>query len=380
MEVKGGNKLIFCPNCHSSNLSRGLLCPKCGSQCITKSRILEHFPCVHVDLEDKFMVEGKYICPKCAQELKFLGTDYLSLGVVQKCLNCNEIFSKAINKWHCLKCFLFFDEEEAEEIITPAYPQDEAQRQYFESILTAKSKFIDFLKAQGYQVTEKNSIKGKVGTDHTFDIIALRNDGLTTHILGIDILISEQDKEVELTEVFRFDSKAYDAGIHDKVLLVFPKLSPEAFHFAQRQRIKVFTIKELEAFSSSTKTSSSQRISYLPRELKTKAQFVQKLVELGYKVQEKAEVKGKSGVCYTLDIMAEWDDGIIIHSVGIDILTSQDEVGLEPIALFDTKAYDIGIHQKVVLVAPKLGIEAKRFAQRQGIKVFKVKEAAKLAC
>lgn len=367
------DKLLCCPYCHSSNLGISLCCPKCGSQDITKDRILEHFPCTYVDLEDKFMTGGKYICPKCAKELKFLGTDYLSLGIVHKCRNCNEIFSEATRKWQCLKCFLLFDEDEAEEIIPQTHSLDEEQRQWLESVLEAKGKFIDFLKSQGYKVTKKTSIKGKARTHHAFDLIARKNDGFITHTLGIDMLISEQDKEIELADVFRFDSKAYDAGIHDKVLLVFPKLSPEASHFAQRQRIKAFTIKELETFLASAKTSLPQKASYLPLDFKNKAQFVQKLVDSSYNVKEKAEVKGKSGVHYTMDIMAEWDDGIITHSVGIDILTAQDEVGLESVALFDTKAYDIGVHDKALLVAPRLSSEAKQFAQRQGIKVFKVK-------
>ena len=46
--------------------------------------------------------------------------------------------------------------------------------------------------------------------------------------------------------MFGFDDKAYDIGIMDKVLIAIPGLSREARQFAQRQKIRVFEVKELE--------------------------------------------------------------------------------------------------------------------------------------
>ena len=51
---------------------------------------------------------------------------------------------------------------------------------------------------------------------------------------------------MELDKVFDFDDKAYDAGILDKVFIAVPELSREAKQFAQRQKIRVFEVKELE--------------------------------------------------------------------------------------------------------------------------------------
>ena len=66
------------------------------------------------------------------------------------------------------------------------------------------------------------------------------------------------------------------------------------------------------------------------------------LADLGYGVEENPKVKGRSGVEYTFDILAYTETEQIVHSLGIDFLSEEREVGLEQVALFDTKAYDVG--------------------------------------
>ena len=108
----------------------------------------------------------------------------------------------------------------------------------------SKSKLVDYLKQLGYQVEEDAKILGRSGAEHKLDILASRDDGLVTHHIAIGIEVEE--KPVELDKVFDFDDKAYDAGILDKVFIAVPELSREAKQFAQRQRIRVFEVKELE--------------------------------------------------------------------------------------------------------------------------------------
>ena len=51
---------------------------------------------------------------------------------------------------------------------------------------------------------------------------------------------------IELDKVFDFDGRAYDVGIRNKLLIASPGLSREAKQFAEKQRIRVFEVKELE--------------------------------------------------------------------------------------------------------------------------------------
>jgi hypothetical protein len=69
------------------------------------------------------------------------------------------------------------------------------------------------------------------------------------------------------------------------------------------------------------------------------------------------------------------------YHVGVGILIAsrgQTEVGLEELFEFDTKAYDMGLNYKVVIVIPKLSREAAKFAERQKIGVFEASDPSAL--
>ncbi|MBM4401167.1 MAG: hypothetical protein FJ045_04365 [Crenarchaeota archaeon] len=157
-----------------------------------------------------------------------------------------------------------------------------------------------------------------------------------------------------------------------------PRLSREAKQFAQRQRIKVFEGNELETFLASAISSISQRAQKDSFKFDTKAKFLGYLRSLGYRVEEKAKVQGRSGAKYTLDIVAYNDDGFISHTLGIGVIIAKGKVGLGAVSSFDTKAYDIGIHDKALLVSARLCHEARQFVQQQRIKVIEVDDPAKL--
>lgn len=100
-----------------------------------------------------------------------------------------------------------------------------------------KPQLREHLEKQGYEITEGAKLPGKSGVEHTFDILAHANIDGVKRSLGIDFLNGK--KEIALEQVVVFDSKAYETGIDDKVIVVSPRLSPEAQQFAQRQGIRV---------------------------------------------------------------------------------------------------------------------------------------------
>jgi hypothetical protein len=182
-----------------------------------------------------------------------------------------------------------------------------------------------------------------------------------------------------LADVFAFDNKVYDLGIHDKVLLVVPKLSAEAAQFARQQRIKVIEPKDLELISRLSTKSMPRQSSNNPFVFETKVKLLEHLRNCGYRFEEKAKIMGRSGVEHVFDILAVNDDGIINHTLAINTLIAQDEISFNTVSSFDTRAYDVGIHDKLLLVSPKLSQEAKQFAQYQRIKVIEVADPGKLA-
>jgi hypothetical protein len=365
------DRLIRCPRCQGVNLRPSSHCPKCGSGYVVRGRILEHFACKYIGVEEEFAAKGKYVCPRCRMELRTIGVDYRSQGVLYKCHDCSEVFNVPFIKWRCLKCSSLVTEDEVGEIIVYSYSFDESKRNWLEFELQPKVRFVEFLKQHGYKVAENAKVRGRSGAEHSLDILATRDDGVVTHTVAIGIEIARD--RIGLDRILDFDVKAYDSGIHDKILIVIPELGEDARKFASYQRIKVLEPKDLQILLTS-RPQPARETPHEPFEFESKAQLIQYLEKQGYIVKEKADVKGRSGAAHNMDILATKDEGIIIHRIAIGIESDDKPMGLEKVFDFDDKAYDTGILDKVFIAVPGLTKEAAQFAKRQGIKVLAVSQ------
>jgi DNA-directed RNA polymerase subunit RPC12/RpoP len=373
--------ILFCPKCQSPSLKPGIGCPRCGSANIAKGRIIEHLVCRNNSLEIDYANDGRYICPQCSQELKVLGKDYQSLGISYKCRECGVISKDATLNMQCLQCSHLFPQSEAKEIVLYSYRLNDKKKRQLQFELSEKPRFADFLRTRGYEVIEGAQVNGttKSGAKHTLDILAQRSDGLITYTLGVGILVDSQGHEVSLEDVFAFDNKVYDLGIHDKVVLAIPRLSSEAGRFARQQRIKVIEENEIELLLKSAPRSLSGPAGSKSFLFETKARLLEHLKACGYIFEEKAKIPGRSGVEHTFDILAINDDGVIKHTLAINILIDQKDITFNAVSSFDTRAYDVGIHDKILLASPGLSQEARQLAQYQRIKVIEVSDPVRLA-
>jgi hypothetical protein len=363
------DRLLRCTRCQSINLRPSTHCPTCGSGDIVRGRILEHLACGYVGVEDEFTTKGRYVCPRCKLELRTLGTDYRSRGVLRKCRDCSEIFNVPLLKWRCLKCSSLIDEDEINEVNVYAYSLDESKRNWLEFELQPKVQFLEFLRRHGYKITANARVKGRSGAEHIIDILATRDDGVITHNIAIGIEIA-RDK-IRLDRIMDFDVKAFDSGVHDKVLIIIPTLGEEAAKFASYHGIKVFEPKDLQILLTSGPQPGPEIVRE-PFEFKSKSHLIQCLKKQGYRVRENAEVKGRSWAAHKIDILATKDEGIITHRIAIGTEVDEKPMGLDRVFDFDDRAYDAGIMDKVLVAVPGLTNEGKQFAERQGIRVFEV--------
>jgi hypothetical protein len=362
------DRLLRCPRCQSINLRPTAHCPKCDSRDIVRGRVLEHLACRYVGLEDEFSAGGRYVCPRCGMELRTMGADYQSRGVLRKCRDCGEVFNVPLIQWVCLKCSSVCDEDKVDEATVYCYSLDETKRNWLEFELQPKEQFIRLLRQQGYKVTENARVRGRSGAEHSIDIVAARDDGLVTHSIAIGVEIARN--RVGLDKVLDFDVKAYDSGFHNKMLIVIPELGEEAEKFARLQRIEILEPKDLEEVLSRSAPRGGREIEEQPFEFKSKAQLIQYLEKQGYTVEKNAKVKGRSGAVHSIDILATRDESIITHRIAIDIEVAKKPIGLDRVFKFDDKAYDAGILDKVVIAVPGLTKEARQFARHQGTMVF----------
>jgi general secretion pathway protein E len=232
-----------------------------------------------------------------------------------------------------------------------------------------KSQVRDYLKKQGYEITEGAKLPGKSGIEHTFDMLAQRDDGFTTYKIAICI-ITGGDRDEEVAAIFSFANKAYDTGIQSRVLIAIPELSQDAKQLAQKQRIKVIGVEQIGSLLELKPQQPVQPPE--PLKFETKEQLVESLISRGYTVEEKAKIRGRSGLEYNFDVLAYTNTDQVSHSLGIDFINGEEEVSLEEVSVFDTKAYEVGVDEKAIVVSPQLSPEAKQFADHQRIKVFEL--------
>jgi general secretion pathway protein E len=76
----------------------------------------------------------------------------------------------------------------------------------------------EYLQTQGYRVTEEAKLLGKSGIRHTFDMLAEKNDGLSTQNVCIAIA-QGGDLEAEANAIFSLANKAFDTGINNRLLI-----------------------------------------------------------------------------------------------------------------------------------------------------------------
>jgi hypothetical protein len=363
-------------------------CPHCDSGNLASGKLIEHFNCGNVGLEQDFKNDYKYVCSKCNRELKLLGTDYHYVGMQYKCLGCNEMFPTPLIKWRSLKTGKIWTVEELSDAWIYSYSFNVDKRDWLMFQLKPKVQIVDFLKKQGYQVQEQAQITGGSGAVHTVDILATRDDGLIKFQVGIGILTAlPGEAEVNLRELFNFDTRCYDMHIDYKVVIPMPKLSAEAAKFAQQQNIQSFEAKDLSDLISfinrqvnlSPAESTVEEAIY-HKEMGTlewiQARVAAFLMNHGYEVFRNQTTIGKSGIGYTFDIFAQRDDIIVIPSLAIAIVSDStgQEVGKDRVAQFDAEAFDAGIKNKTFVGIPEISPQARQLAQRLKMIVLGQKE------
>ncbi len=234
-----------------------------------------------------------------------------------------------------------------------------------DSVAELEKQIMEYLAKQGYEVTRSAKLLGQSGIEHTFNLLARLDDGFADYTIAV-CTSTDHDREAQLGAIFNFANKTYDTSIRDRVLIAFSGLDEEAKKLAQRQGIGIIDAEHLETLLS----MKAVRPSKVPStSFKSKAELLEALDNLGYRAEEKARVRGRSGAEYTFDVLAYGDHGLMAHSLGIDIIDNEP-VSLETISLFDTKAYDVGIDHKAIFISGGLTLEARQFAQHQRIKIL----------
>lgn len=237
IERKLYDKLLYCPNCGSRNISTRYCCPYCKSFNIQKSTLIEHVKCGYMDVEENFRKGGKLVCPKCHIELKKQEADYRKAGVWCTCKDCGKSFDIPVTRHFCRECQADFTFEEVEVQDIYAYTLNEKVKgEVFGGwVLVAPIK--EFLVKNGFKVESPAFLRGKSGANHMFDIAAFSKTR-TKKVTVMDVATARENMISEQPIIALF-AKIYDVSPESAYLIAIPKLSDNAKKMAELYNIKV---------------------------------------------------------------------------------------------------------------------------------------------
>jgi hypothetical protein len=244
LEKKLYDKIIFCPKCSSANVSTRYCCPFCKSFNIQKSSLIEHVKCGYMDLEANFRDGDKYVCPKCHEEMRTIDVDYRKAGIWCTCNTCKKSFDIPISSHFCRNCHATSTFEEV--------PIKDAYSYTLKSNVTAESSLNWFLVAaireilikKGLKVESSGLLKGKSGANHSFDIVAYKEDKPEKAIV-VDLAMSTGSIVSEQPVIALF-AKIFDVSPERAFLLAIPKLSDNGQKMAELYKIHAIEAKNQE--------------------------------------------------------------------------------------------------------------------------------------
>ena len=114
----GNIKEISCNLCGSVKIGLSFHCPSCNSSNFKHGKLIEHFKCGNVSLDNTYVDN---ICPKCHKEIQTIGVDYRAMENYYMCTDCGEKFAEPLNDYLCMKCNNRFKIDQATWITSEAF-------------------------------------------------------------------------------------------------------------------------------------------------------------------------------------------------------------------------------------------------------------------
>jgi transcription elongation factor Elf1 len=253
LDKKLYDKILFCPECSSADISTRYCCPFCKSFDIQKSSLVEHVKCGYMDLEANFQVGDKYVCPKCHEELTKIDVDYRKAGIWCTCNNCGKSFDVAVPAHFCRSCKVnsTFEEIVIKNVYSYTLKEDVTAESSLNWFLVAAIR--EFLMKEGLNVESPGLLKGKSGANHSFDIAAYKEDK-SQRVIVIDLAMSAGNVVSEQPIIALF-AKIFDVSPERAFLIAMPKLSENGKKMAELYKIRAIEAENQEEALESLKES-----------------------------------------------------------------------------------------------------------------------------
>ncbi len=236
------DNVMVCPRCQTHKLMLRALCPACSSPKLSRSAMIEHVSCGHMDFEERFRSELGMICPRCGRPLG--EADYRVLSKLYRCLDCKRVFSEPRTEYLCSKGHRLSGASLAFQGVS-AYKLSPEKRALLEYAILDVEELVKPLREEGLEVEARALVVGRSGLAHEFSFVVWGNarasgegENRSPMVVG-SVHTSER---VTASDVLALHAKAFDVGAGAKLIVTKGVVDGEA-----RELAKVYDIEMVES-------------------------------------------------------------------------------------------------------------------------------------
>jgi predicted RNA-binding Zn-ribbon protein involved in translation (DUF1610 family) len=170
------NRVLTCPHCGSPDMHSKYACPRCKSDNVGFTELLEHMKCGNISPKDTFVKGAFLVCPRCQSVLAGSGSDSRVIGNFYQCEKCGYRFDRPDVVHICMNCGTTSTHQTAKYDKVFKYTiVDEIAKELQRELPVLKS-LKKTLADRGFRVQTRAKVKGVSGAESVFDIMAEKED------------------------------------------------------------------------------------------------------------------------------------------------------------------------------------------------------------
>jgi predicted RNA-binding Zn-ribbon protein involved in translation (DUF1610 family) len=169
-------RVLTCPHCGSPDMHSKYACPRCKSDNVGFTELLEHMKCGNISPKDTFVKGAFLVCPRCQNVLTESGSDSRVIGNFYQCEKCGYRFDRPDVVHICMNCGATSTHQTAKYVKVFTYTiVDEIAKELQRELPVLKS-LKKTLADRGFRVQTRARVKGVSGAESVFDIMAENDD------------------------------------------------------------------------------------------------------------------------------------------------------------------------------------------------------------
>jgi hypothetical protein len=170
------DRALICPHCGSPEIHSKFTCPRCKSESVALTQLIEHTKCGYIGPLSDFSNPNGLVCPRCKTTLTSEPLDYRIIGNFYQCENCENRFDKPEVKHVCQNCGKPSTSQDVKYEKVFSYRVSDAVVWELGHELPILENIRLFLADKGFTVKLQSEVEGASGVKSFFAIIAEKSN------------------------------------------------------------------------------------------------------------------------------------------------------------------------------------------------------------